>query len=503
MITLGCDVSDIILQRTLQYNTEGLSQSINQMSTGYKLNHAKDNAAGYSIARDLSVKISSMLQVQQNTEDGFAMLQTAEGGLDEINSLLQRLRSLAMQAANGNYGAESRASMQQEADEIIEEIERLRDSMEYNGMKLYETPQDNNVVTTAINNLQRARVSINGEAVSQTLNSTASNLVDLSTPLTLSNYSSNEQSAPLSEPLTTSTFTPAVSPLAAGDIEGAVDIAGGATKTVVIDGVEYSVKNKLTTSQTLSYTKDTSSGEVTIMGSSFEITAQKNAAHNLVINGGSNTIYLGDLNDSITILGGFRGNYVYAGAGEDSILSRGEWGNYFYGEDGNDTFTLYNGGQYAYGGEGDDVFYMNSLNQESYGEAGNDKFYIKATGLADGGDGDDYFEVASGVASAKVYGGAGNNSITDNGTNTIKTDVPGANAYQLAFNGNETKVVQINGIEYSITEKRGQSASLIYSVDSSGVITFTSSDRFTVVGEQNKVHNVVFNLGSSVFMVAI
>ena len=179
MITLGCDVSDIILQRTLQYNTEGLSQSINQMSTGYKLNHAKDNAAGYSIARDLSVKISSMLQVQQNTEDGIAMLQTAEGGLDEINSLLQRLRSLAMQAANGNYGAESRASMQQEADEIIEEIERLRDSMEYNGMKLYETPQDNNVVTTAINNLQRARVSINGETVSQTLNSSASNLPQL------------------------------------------------------------------------------------------------------------------------------------------------------------------------------------------------------------------------------------------------------------------------------------------------------------------------------------
>ena len=81
MITFGSDVADLILQRTLGENTLGLNNSINRMTTGYKVNQAKDNAAGYSIITDLSKKISSMLQVQQNTEDGIALLQTAEGVL--------------------------------------------------------------------------------------------------------------------------------------------------------------------------------------------------------------------------------------------------------------------------------------------------------------------------------------------------------------------------------------------------------------------------------------
>ena len=98
MITFGSDVGDLILQRTLSESTLGLNNSINRMTTGYKVNHAKDNAAGYSIITDLSTQISSMLQVQQNTDDGIALLLTAEGGLEEIQKLLERLRALATQA---------------------------------------------------------------------------------------------------------------------------------------------------------------------------------------------------------------------------------------------------------------------------------------------------------------------------------------------------------------------------------------------------------------------
>ena len=76
MITFGTDVADLILQRTLYDNTLGLNSSIERMTSGYKVNHAKDNAAGYSIITDLNTQLSSMLQVQQNTEDGLSMLQT-------------------------------------------------------------------------------------------------------------------------------------------------------------------------------------------------------------------------------------------------------------------------------------------------------------------------------------------------------------------------------------------------------------------------------------------
>ena len=153
MITFGSDVGDIILQRTLSENIQGLSLAIERMTSGYKVNHAKDNAAGYSIITDLNTKISSMLQVQQNTEDGIAMLQTAEGGLEEIQGLLERLRALAQQASNGSYGADERESMQAEADEIIAEIARIRDTIQYNGMNLYETPRNEDIVTTSLNRL--------------------------------------------------------------------------------------------------------------------------------------------------------------------------------------------------------------------------------------------------------------------------------------------------------------------------------------------------------------
>ena len=142
MITLGTDVSDLILQRTLYDNTLGLNSAIERMTSGYKINHASDNAAGYSMVTDLNKRISSMLQVRQNTEDGISLLQIAEGGLEEIESLLQRLRDLAIQASNGSYDADSRAAMQSEADSIIAEIERVKNSIEYDGMNLYETPRN-------------------------------------------------------------------------------------------------------------------------------------------------------------------------------------------------------------------------------------------------------------------------------------------------------------------------------------------------------------------------
>ena len=104
MISIGTDIGGLILENTLNKNTIGLNNSIERMTTGYKINSAKDDAAGYSIAEDLESKISSMLMVQQNTEQGIAMLQTAESALDNIMTLLQRLRDLAEQASNGVYG---------------------------------------------------------------------------------------------------------------------------------------------------------------------------------------------------------------------------------------------------------------------------------------------------------------------------------------------------------------------------------------------------------------
>ena len=249
MITFGSDVADLILQRTLGENTLGLNNSINRMTTGYKVNQAKDNAAGYSIITDLSKKISSMLQVQQNTEDGIALLQTAEGGLEEVQKLLERLRDLATQASNGTYDAETREAMQAEADQILEQISQIRESIQYDNQNLYYRENNGNTTKTK-----------SDDTISK-------NPAGRAAALSAVSFSANALSSAL---------------------EGAEAFAGGETKTITIDGVQYTVKNKLTTANDLSYSKDASTGELTLIASNFEIRGQEDAEHNLIISGRNN-----------------------------------------------------------------------------------------------------------------------------------------------------------------------------------------------------------------------
>ena len=254
MITLTSDVADLILQRTLGENSIGLNNSINRMTTGYKVNQAKDNAAGYSIITDLSKKISSMLQVQQNTEDGIALLQTAEGGLEEVQKLLERLRDLAAQASNGTYDAETREAMQAEADQILEQISQIRESIQYDNQNLYYRENNGNTTKTK-----------SDDTISK-------NPAGRAAALSAVSFSANALSSAL---------------------EGAEAFAGGETRTITIDGVQYTVKNKLTTANDLSYSKDTSTGELTLTASNFEIRGQEDVAHNIIISGRSNNVYGG------------------------------------------------------------------------------------------------------------------------------------------------------------------------------------------------------------------
>ena len=288
MITFGSDVADLILQRTLGENTLGLNNSINRMTTGYKVNQAKDNAAGYSIITDLSKKISSMLQVQQNTDDGIALLQTAEGGLEEVQKLLERLRDLAAQASNGTYDAETREAMQAEADQILEQISQIRESIKYDNQNLYYRENNGNITkakslsSAPSHPLLRERVGVRGQ--------------------------SNGSDIML---------------LAVDDVlEGAEAFAGGETKTITIDGVQYTVKNKLTTANDLSYSKDASTGELTLIASNFEIRGQEDVEHNLIISGRNNSIYGGGLADTIEELNSnCSNNYIYGGKGNDTIIT--------------------------------------------------------------------------------------------------------------------------------------------------------------------------------------
>ncbi|MBE7711644.1 MAG: hypothetical protein E7Z92_05845 [Cyanobacteria bacterium SIG31] len=138
MISINTNLSSLITQRSLTKSTDALNLAIERMTTGFKINHAKDNAANYSISTNLTTKISSYMVAEENASMGLDMLYSANGSLDQITDKLERLRALATQASNGTYGSQSLQAINSEASALVDEINRLYSTAEYNGINLFQ-----------------------------------------------------------------------------------------------------------------------------------------------------------------------------------------------------------------------------------------------------------------------------------------------------------------------------------------------------------------------------
>lgn len=122
--------------RMLKINNDSLSKSTEKLSTGYRINRAADDAAGLAISEKMKLQIRGLNQGSLNSEDGISLLQTADGGLNEIHSILQRCKELAVKSANGTYTDDDRSAIQKEMDESVSEINRLAYETEFNGYPL-------------------------------------------------------------------------------------------------------------------------------------------------------------------------------------------------------------------------------------------------------------------------------------------------------------------------------------------------------------------------------
>ena len=120
----------------MKQSTNKLNQAIERMTTGFKINHAKDNTANYSIATNMTTKIGAYNVAEDNAAMGLDLISTAEGTLSQIEDKLQRLRALAEQASNGTYGEQSLNAINAEANALVDEIERIYNNSEYNGINL-------------------------------------------------------------------------------------------------------------------------------------------------------------------------------------------------------------------------------------------------------------------------------------------------------------------------------------------------------------------------------
>lgn len=170
----------------MNINVAGTKKATEKLSSGYQINRAGDNAAGLAISEKMRSQIRGLSQATKNANDGISLIQTAEGGLNETHSILQRMRELAVQSANGTYQDDTdREAIQLEVDALKSEIDRIASSTEYNGMKLldgslgeaeaateYGAKYGN--ISSADNNLKGAVLTSNFGGVKVTASGTAS-----------------------------------------------------------------------------------------------------------------------------------------------------------------------------------------------------------------------------------------------------------------------------------------------------------------------------------------
>ena len=139
MLYINTNLSSLIVQSNLKLSTNGLNTAIERMTSGFKINHAKDNAANYSINTNLSTKIRAYQVAEDNAMMGLDMVQSANSGLSQVSDILARLRSLEMSVQNGTYGKSSLSAIKKEASALTAEISRILNNTEY-GDKLFTTP---------------------------------------------------------------------------------------------------------------------------------------------------------------------------------------------------------------------------------------------------------------------------------------------------------------------------------------------------------------------------
>jgi flagellin len=149
MSVINTNVKSLVAQNSLTVNGRAMSKTMEQLSTGKRINSAADDAAGLAISNKMTSQIRGLNQAVRNANDAISMIQTAEGALGEVNNMLQRMRELAVQSANDSNSDDDRAFIQLEVDELIAEIDRVAENTQFNKMELLDNTGTNAVGTTA------------------------------------------------------------------------------------------------------------------------------------------------------------------------------------------------------------------------------------------------------------------------------------------------------------------------------------------------------------------
>lgn len=130
------NISAVNSHRSLKFRHWEVDKSMEKLSTGMRINKAGDDASGLAVSEKMRTQVQGLRQAERNTEDGMSLIQTAEGFLDQTNNVIQRIRVLAVQSANGIYSADDRMLIQVEVSALVDELDRIASQAEFNRFKL-------------------------------------------------------------------------------------------------------------------------------------------------------------------------------------------------------------------------------------------------------------------------------------------------------------------------------------------------------------------------------
>jgi len=137
-MSINTNLSALNTYRNLNATQNDLSKSLEKLSSGLRINRAADDASGLTISEGLKSQVGGLTVAARNAQDGISVVQTAEGGLTETHSILQRMRDLAVQAGNDSNNEDSRKAITTEVGQLQEELQRISDSTNFNGIKLLD-----------------------------------------------------------------------------------------------------------------------------------------------------------------------------------------------------------------------------------------------------------------------------------------------------------------------------------------------------------------------------
>lgn len=148
-LTLNTNIASLNAQRNLGTSESVLSKALQRLSSGLRINSAADDAAGLAISERMTTQIRGLSQAVRNANDGISFLQTAEGALGSVTESLQRIRELAVQAANSTNSVSDRAALQQEIAQLTQEIGRVGRTTTFNGQLIFAQTEDSVVGDSA------------------------------------------------------------------------------------------------------------------------------------------------------------------------------------------------------------------------------------------------------------------------------------------------------------------------------------------------------------------